>query len=56
MIASNIERLKDVNNYTNSAYFIDNKHVVIAITDDPRPITYEQIAELRAHFSNADMI
>ncbi|AWV47527.1 hypothetical protein DIJ64_03790 [Mycobacterium leprae] len=42
--------------HATSAYFPDNERASIAITNDPRSITYEQVAELRSRFSKADVI
>jgi AhpD family alkylhydroperoxidase len=52
-----MERLKDVDNYTTSTAFSDDERAAIAYADamttDPHTVTDEQVADLRARFGDA---
>ncbi len=55
-----IERLKDIENYSTSTAFTDDERAAIryadAMTTDPHTVTDEQVADLRARFGDAGVI
>jgi AhpD family alkylhydroperoxidase len=55
-----VERLKDIDNYTTSPLFSDDERAAIAyanaMTTDPHTVTDEQVADLKARFSDAGVI
>jgi AhpD family alkylhydroperoxidase len=52
-----MERLKDIDNYSTSTAFTDDERAAIAYADamttDPHTVTDEQVADLRARFGDA---
>jgi AhpD family alkylhydroperoxidase len=52
-----MQRLKDIDNYTTSTAFSDNERAAIAYADamttDPHTVTDEQVADLRGRFGDA---
>jgi AhpD family alkylhydroperoxidase len=54
------ERLKDIENYANSALFTDDERAAIAYADamttDPHAVTDEQVDDLRRRFGEAGVI
>jgi AhpD family alkylhydroperoxidase len=55
-----MERLKEIDNYATSPAYTDDERAAIAyanaITTDPHTVTDEQVADLRARFSDAGVI
>lgn len=55
-----VERLKDIDNYTTSPLFSDDERAAIAyanaMTTDPHTVTDEQVADLKARFGDAGVI
>jgi uncharacterized peroxidase-related enzyme len=55
-----VERLKDIDNYSTSTHFTDDERAAIAyadaITADPHTVTDEQVADLRARFGDEGVI
>jgi transposase len=55
-----VDRLKNIDSYANSALFTDDERAAIAYADamttDPHTVTDEQVAHLRARFGDAGVI
>jgi AhpD family alkylhydroperoxidase len=55
-----VERLKEIDNYSTSTHFTDDERAAIAyadaITADPHTVTDEQVADLRARFGDDGVI